>query len=309
MLCILYVNVVGFLLGIAGVQAERALPARFPRRLVWCAVILASLFVPAYYRQHHTAPVDGALSATAPSASGATWGALIDSLDPGIGQLWNVSSALLVLWAIASICRVWYLVHTARATHTRAGAPEVVDGVPVVVTDAIGPATVGLLRSHVLLPRWVLALPGAQRRYVVRHEEEHRHAHDGHLVFFASLLLILVPWNLALWWQLRRLSLAVEMDCDDRVVRALGNAPAYGSLLLKVAEAGSRGPRLQPALLGGAGTLERRLTRLVAPAPLRLAQRLLLPAMALALLTLVLYMPHPVLEKPHAHSTTATLEP
>jgi beta-lactamase regulating signal transducer with metallopeptidase domain len=102
-----------------------------------------------------------------------------------------------------------------------------------------------------------------------------------------------MPWNLAMWWQLRRLCLAVEMDCDNRVVSALGDANAYGELLLKVAQAGSRGPRLQPAFLG-MGMLERRLTALLAPTPLRHLQRFLVPVAALSLLLLVLWMPHPI---------------
>jgi beta-lactamase regulating signal transducer with metallopeptidase domain len=141
----------------------------------------------------------------------------------------------------------------------------------------------------------VLALPGVQRQYVLRHEDEHRRAHDARLLFVASLPLILMPWNLGMWWLVRRLCLAVEMDCDNRVVSRLGDAPAYGALLLRVAEASSRGPRLQPAFLGGMGSLERRLVALLAPTPLRHVQRFLLPAVALALLAVVVLMPHPVL--------------
>jgi hypothetical protein len=65
-------------------------------------------------------------------------------------------------------------------------------------------------------------------------------------------------------------------------------------LLFKVAQASSRGPRLQPAFLG-AGLLERRLTALLAPTPLRHVQRFLLPAVACVLLFIVLTLPHPVL--------------
>jgi hypothetical protein len=96
------------------------------------------------------------------------------------------------------------------------------------------------------------------------------------------------------------------MDCDNRVVSALGDANAYGELLLKIAQATSRGPRLQPALLG-VGSLERRLTALLAPTPLRYVQRFLLPALALGLLFVVLSMPHPVLgHGSHAHVTAMT---
>ena len=152
-----------------------------------------------------------------------------------------------------------------------------------------------------LVPQWVLALPGPQRQYVVRHEEEHRRAHDARLLFVASLPLILMPWNLAVWWQLRRLCLAVEMDCDNRVVAALGDATAYGELLLKVAQTTSGTPRLQPALLG-VGTLERRLNKLLAPEPLQQIQRFMLAAVVLALTCVVLAMPHPILGTgSHAH--------
>ena len=120
------------------------------------------------------------------------------------------------------------------------------------------------------------------------------------LLFVASLPLLLAPWNLALWWELRRLCLAVEMDCDNRVVAALGDPNAYGDLLLKVAQAANRGPRLQPAFLG-MGSLERRLTELLAPTPLRHAQRFLVPALAFVLLLAVLAIPHPVLPH-HQHS-------
>jgi bla regulator protein blaR1 len=127
------------------------------------------------------------------------------------------------------------------------------------------------------------------------------------MLFVASLPIILMPWNLAMWWQIRRLCLAVEMDCDNRVVSALGDATAYGELLLKVAQAGSRGPRLQPAFLGGIGTLERRLVALLAPTPLRHIQRLLLPVLALGLLFVVMVMPHPILGSgSHSHGKSST---
>jgi len=235
------------------------------------------------------------------------WWARIESYDMTINRLWLTVSAGLLLWGLANAWRVARVVSVSRRQRGDAGGPAVVDGVPVVVTDSMGPATVGLFRSRVLVPRWVLALPGVQRQYVLRHEEEHRRSHDAHLLFVASLPLILMPWNLALWWQLRRLCLAVEMDCDNRVVSGLGDATAYGELLLKVAQAASRGPRLQPALLGGMGSLERRLTALLAPTPLKYLQRFLLPTVAIGLLFVALLMPHPVLSTgPHAHVTMAS---
>lgn len=296
MLCILYVNAVAMLLGVAGVLTERALPAAFSRRWVWCVVIPISVVLPGYYRAHHNWSVMEALQQPAVRAA---------SYDTTINRVWLTASAMLLLWGLANAWRVSRVISLSRRERGENARPTIVDGVRVVVTDLIGPATVGLWPSRVLVPRWVLAMPGPQRQYVLRHEEEHRRAHDAQLLFLASLTIILMPWNLAMWWQLRRLCLAVEIDCDNRVVNGLGDATAYGELLLKVAQAASRGPRLQPALLGGMGTLERRITVLLAPTPLRHVQRFLVPVAVLTLLFVVLVMPHPVLGPGHAHAPMA----
>lgn len=326
MLCILYVIAVGTLMGAVGLLVERALPAAWPRRWLWCAIIPISIVLPGLYRTQHPWSVTAAFEQQAAHPPGHALGtATLAALDPGtwaraasydslIQQAWLSLSATLLLWGLANAGRVAHLVRVSRKPRNEQDQPTIVDGVRVVVTDSIGPATVGFWRSRVLVPRWVLALPGVQRQYVLRHEEEHRRAHDARLLLVASLTLLLMPWNLALWWQLRRLYLAIEMDCDNRVVAALGNAPAYGELLLKVAQAASHGPRLQPAFLGGVGSLERRLTALLAPTPLRHVQRFIVPAVAIGLLLIVLSMPHPVLGgttaqygeiKSHA-TTTAT---
>lgn len=311
MLCILYITAVGTLLGVAGLLAERAMPTFAPRRWVWCVTIPTSLVLPGYYRFHHAMAVDTLPSpGAAASATAATsWlGALdptlwtrLESWDATIDVLWHLASAALVLWGLAGAWRIGRVLRRSRTARGVPAPPMAMDGVPLLVTRTAGPATVGILRPRVLVPRWVLAMPATQRGYVLRHEDEHRRAHDATLLFFASLTLVLAPWNLALWWQLRRLHVAVEMDCDTRVVAALGDATAYGETLLAVAQAASRGPRLQPALLGRAGSLERRLRALVAPAPPRRAARILLSVAVVALLLVVLTLPHPVV----AHASHA----
>jgi bla regulator protein BlaR1 len=310
LLCILYVNAVGLLLGIIGVLVERLMPATLPRRWIWCAILSASVVLPGYYRAHHTFAVGGTSDA-APLVLDAGLLSQIGAIDIAIGRVWLVASALLILWALVNAGRVSHMVRVSRA-RLRTWAPSAVGGVPVVITDSLGPATVGVWRSRIVLPRWVLALPDSQRQYIVRHEEEHRRSHDCTLLFLASLPIILMPWNAALWWQLRRFSLAVEMDCDRRVVSTLGDPHAYGSLLLAVAQASHRGVRLQPALLGGTGMLEHRLRALLAPAPLRLVQRLLMPVTAAVLLFLVLTAPHPLLVHhvhARAHTTSSSAAP
>jgi beta-lactamase regulating signal transducer with metallopeptidase domain len=286
MLCFLYTICLAAALGIFGHLVERALPSAAPRRWIWCLTFALSMTVPAFYRARHSWHVPASLAQGDPS-----WWARIGTYDAILMKAWLAASILLLVWGLVNAGRVGWLV---RRSQRDVANPDMVDGVRVVVTPSLGPGTVGFFRSKVVIPRWVLAMPHAQRQYVLRHEDEHRRAHDAHLVLLASLALVVVPWNAALWWQLRRLSLAVELDCDNRVVAALGNANGYGEMLLNVAQSQSRGPRLQPALLGR-GMLERRLTMLLAPAQLSRVMQWLLPAVGIALLYLALSMPHPLI--------------
>jgi len=309
MLCLLYVSFAGALIGLIGLLVERALPPSVQRRWIWCLTIPVSLFLPGYYRIRHSAEVSDILhqSMVRPLAEGSSlnvldpaWWAHTESYNQIINDGWQVASSAIMLWIVFNAIWAGVLVYLSR--RERDGSITI-DGVDVVVTKSMGPATIELWRARVLVPRWVLGMPSVQRQYVLRHEEEHRRSHDARLLMVASLAAVLVPWNPAIWWQLRRLRLAVEMDCDNRVVKALGNPNAYGQLLLKVAEASSRGFALQPAFLGGMGMLERRITRLVSPAPLRTIQKFLLPVLALALLVAVLKMPHPINSPPNSHTT------
>lgn len=295
MLCILYLNAVGVLLCLLGTVGERLLPVGRSRRWLWCATIVTSVVLPGFYRYHHAHAVDGLV----PMRDGLV--RELAALDDMIGGAWLLVTAALVGHAVVQAIYLGRLVHRARRER------RIVDGVPVDVTDALGPATIGVLRPRVLLPRWVLGLPAADRAYIVHHEAEHRRTHDATLLCLAALPAILFPWNLPLWWQLRRLHDAVEMDCDRRVVARLGDPRAYGRVLLSVASGVVPGPRLQLGLLGR-GMLERRLATLLAPSTASPRMRAALVSVAIVLALVVLLAPHPLLPAPHgdaaAHSST-----
>ena len=311
-LCLLYFATVALCLGAAAHLADRALPPTAPRRWIWALALTGAVILPPLLSAQHSShvidlwgrelvrlPDVDPSGATAQSAMSRNWLECSAAFGQTLLVIWLGATILLLLWGIANAVRVGRLVRGAPGSRGTGVEPIVVDGVEAVVTDGLGPATTGLLRQRVLLPRWVLALPVAQRRYVVRHEDEHRRSHDAGLLCLASLLVALMPWNVPLWWLLRRLQLAIEMDCDRRVVAALGAPTAYGELLLTVAAVANRGPRLQPALLGGVGMLEQRITALVAPASRGLAHRLVAPLLALVLLAVVCSVPHP---QPAAHA-------
>ena len=132
-----------------------------------------------------------------------------------------------------------------------------VDGVAVLVSERTGPAAMGVLRGRVVLPRWALGLEPAQRRLMVLHEAEHVRAGDPQLALAGLVVCALMPWNVAAWWQLGRLRLALEMDCDARVLARSDDVRSYGSLLLEVGQ--RRGAGLAVGLAETRSSLERRI--------------------------------------------------
>ena len=90
---------------------------------------------------------------------------------------------------------------------------------------------VGLLR-----PRTHAALghvgPALAQAAVIAHELSHLEARDPQLFTLALALLVFMPWNLPLWWQLRRLRYAIEIDCDAPVLKGGGGPAHYGETLI-----------------------------------------------------------------------------
>jgi TonB family protein len=170
--------------------------------------------------------------------------------------------------------------------HVRDAAERrVVDGVPVLVRDGVGPATIGVRRHEVLVPPSVLDLEEPLRRLVLRHEAEHRAARDPLLLLAAGVAVALFPWNVALWVIARRVRLAIETDCDARVLDAGADPDRYGRLLLLFARH-QRAVPLALTLAAPPSHLERRIiamrSRLVRPRPLHLAGAAALLAIGIA---------------------------
>ena len=119
------------------------------------------------------------------------------------------------------------------------------------VAPSTGPLVLGLFRPEIVVPRWVLARPPDEQNVIVSHEVEHLNAGDQNLLAVGCLAAALMPWNPACWIMLARLRLAIEIDCDARVLRGGVSPRSYGSLLVDVAESSS------PLLLGTMGLAAR----------------------------------------------------
>lgn len=94
----------------------------------------------------------------------------------------------------------------------------------------------GFPAPAILLPAWVLDCDEKTRALILTHEQEHLRARDPEVLLLAALAIALVPWLLPLWWMRRRLRLAIEVDCDRRVLRRHPDMAGYLDLLLLTAE-------------------------------------------------------------------------
>ena len=208
-------------------------------------------------------------------------------VENSVGALWIGGSVLVVtLFALISL-----RLRRLRATWE----PRNVCGEEVLRSDRFGPAVVGLIRSRIVLPSWSFGLGENELDMIVLHEREHVRARDPALLAAGLLLAALSPWNPAVWWSLVRLRLAVEGDCDRRVLARGASARSYARLLLTVAT-GCRGtPEPVPTLVrGGRSVMERRLMMIkTATRKPRIRASLLTAAAGLGLFALACDTPVP----------------
>lgn len=241
----LYVAMVTLLLSGAAFAAERnARLRRVATRWIWLCAILASLLLPTaiasvslqmppMFSPNVPRQLVALRQVTSRQLSPAFWvadahGAAPEwrSLDPLLKAGWMAVSALMLVLLLCSGLHLFW--------RKRRWQRQDLLGEDVYVTEGVGPAVVGLLRARIVVPAWVLAAPREQQMLVMAHERAHVDARDPQLLTVALCLLVAMPWNLPLWWQLRRLRRAIEVDCDARVLGKGHAMQAYGETLIEV---------------------------------------------------------------------------
>ena len=199
-----------------------------------------------------------------------------------------------LLWGSSAIVAAMFAVAISRLVQRRrAWQRASLDGHSVLVSDAEGPAIVGFIKSVIVVPKWALAESERVRSLIMAHELEHQRAGDHFLSALALIATVIQPWNPAVWWIARRLRVALEVDCDSRVLRRGSDPRTYGLLLL---EAGSRaaGCRLPiPALSRPLSSLEERLQIITAERRSGRMQAARLALVAGILIATAAFMPEP----------------
>lgn len=250
-------------LGIAALCAEWGLrSARRATRWLWLLALAAGtiwpVVVPVARRYLASDMTTRAVSTVLPAIQ-----VVPDRLPIVLLGVW-LDTALLAAWALASAIVLARLLIALIASARLRGASEarLVDDVPVLITGENGPAVIGAWRPRVLLPAALLDLDLPLRRLVLRHELEHCRANDQLAVLGSALALALVPWNLPLLWISRRCRLALEVDCDARVLVGESSARLYGKLLMLISQR-QRATVLAPMLAASNSHLERRIAAML----------------------------------------------
>ena len=268
----LYSIVVSLLMSLAAFALERSAKIRRrPARWLWGTCMVASLailFIPSKVSVQipETTRADRATSSEMPTPPQTTAIETSRFALPIIGTdqtpLSNgVSTLLDWTWGTASIALALVILGSGAHLSWRRRRWDCghMAGTAVYISEDSGPAVVGFLRPHIVVPRWLTKSSSDEQELVIAHERSHLGAYDTQLLTIAVCLLACMPWNLVLWWQLRRLRLAIEIDCDARVLSLGYPVGRYSETLIAVGERQSASFAMTMAGYGSKSFLEQRI--------------------------------------------------
>jgi TonB family protein len=259
----IYIFLVSAGVVVAAAILERAVRATLlPARLIWAAAICLPIIAAVWSArlwgaqdQHRTTQSSEVSKGATPlnraeSPASRHWGPrqFTVAVSPDSSSA-RFDSALLAVWLGGFLLTVGAFGGAAMRLRRIRSSAQVrsLGGVRVAITPSTGPLVIGVMHPEIVLPAWVLDLDRSEQQLVIAHEQEHVRGRDPALLAFAAVAVAAAPWNPLLWYMLRRLREAVELDCDRRVLGVHPDARAYAGLLLSVAS------RTQTNLLPVAG--------------------------------------------------------
>ena len=257
--------VVSALLAVAALLLQQLAGRALPNRLIWSGALFSSLVLVLVAPLRMAPPPADAVAeialvgtpgAAEPAASPALWRVALHTWSSNVDRVlsapveWSTTTiggaldraplaahvAVTAVWPLSTLLvliafGVSYRRH--RAELSRA-ARHAIDGVDVRVTEALGPAVIGVRAPRIVVPAWLLERSAHEQRLVMTHEQSHIAAGDPLLLLSACIAVALMPWNPIAWFALARLRLAIELDCDRRVLGTGASPRQYGQLLIEL---------------------------------------------------------------------------
>ncbi|MBR1157254.1 M56 family metallopeptidase [Bradyrhizobium sp. JYMT SZCCT0428] len=268
----LYSIVVSLLMGLAALALERSAQIRQkPARWLWGTCMIASLAIPFIPSKVSVVQIPATYADRATSSEiltppqttaietprftlpiiGANQIPLSNEASKLLDWTWRMASMALALVILASGAHLSWRRRRWDRGHMA--------GTAVYISEDCGPAVVGFFRPYIVVPRWLTKLSPDEQELVIAHERSHLVAYDTQLLTIAVCLLACMPWNPMLWWQLRRLRLAIEIDCDARVLSLGYPVARYSETLIAVGERQSANYAMTMARYGSKSFLEQRI--------------------------------------------------
>ena len=319
---ILYVLVITLLLSGAALTAEYATRLRRSARSrwIWGLTIVASLVLPT---------VIASVSIQVPSLLTPTVSRKAVPLReltsiPVVPLTWvheHTGNIAAVRTENRTLQRIWVTVSVALFAALIVNGAHVswrkrrwklgtVASVTVYIAPDVGPAVVGLLRPRIVVPEWLAEGSLSVQSMVIAHEQAHLSGHDPQLLTVALCLVVLMPWNFPLWWQLHRLRYAIEVDCDARVLESGLDTRLYGEMLIDVSQRPSAYIGAVAAMSESRSFLEDRITIMVRdPASWGSIATLAFGSVALALVAVAAQVTPPNLGSSDAEERSVVLTP
>jgi hypothetical protein len=270
-----YALLVSLLLGLSTLAFEQS--ARFRRgssRWLWAACIIASVaivFVPGRLTEKSrqelqqdrvTSSITVALPQVTPEVPRLTSPIISRDQLPVSDYVYG-----LVEWSWILSSLAFALVVIGSSIHLlwrrRGWQHGQMAGASIMISNDCGPAVVGFLRPVIVVPHWLMQAPLEEQELVIAHERCHLDARDNQLLTAALCLLICMPWNPILWWQLRRLRLAIEIDCDARVLNLGHSLTRYSETLIAICERRSAYNAIMMSGYGSQSFLQQRIQTMV----------------------------------------------
>ncbi len=159
------------------------------------------------------------------------------------------------IWLSGVIVMLIYSFLSIVLIKRRLGNATIIEGNLYEAGNLKTPFVIGLFKPKIYIPA---GLSGAERRYIVLHEQTHIRRHDHTIKMFAYLVLCLHWFNPLAWIAFILMGADMEMSCDERVMKELGGdiKRAYSLSLVRVA-AGRKIFNGSPLAFGEGGMKER----------------------------------------------------
>ncbi len=128
-------------------------------------------------------------------------------------------------------------------------------GIRVYVSDRISsPVTYGIFKQKVLLPKYYMKLTREQLKFILIHEKIHIDSHDN-LNKFLTIAAVCIHWfNPFAWLMYIFCNRDLELACDEKVVRQVGEESRedYANVLISLADSTMMGKAVYSGFAGNA---------------------------------------------------------